>query len=866
MDPLILRPSRSQPRPRRAPALLGAVFLLAALSGCVFGGPKPAAPRSGGSAVTPALAALRAQREKEKKELTTGVGQPLGQLTQYENGPGVVVCEPVPHGESGVLAHFGRGCARWLQLTVGGHAELDRTPSWASIARVFTEQDRLKAPADLTMAMRLPKALGVTHAVVGEISGTPERCTLTYRLYQVPEKVLIGEPLTASGSPAEVVRALPDLARKLCTHLRVAAPRVPAGVEDAAADLEFYGTLPRQQVAYLTPAQKQRLEALSTRSPLAEVQYTQSLIYTPEKDPVVTHTRSLVSRAGGNTLMLETALLGRWTKQLKTEPDDASAVVTEALKSHPHNFLLHTCSSYLPAAEAYEAANADAEEAVRCSATNSEAWYRLLELAWARADRHRQDRYWRAIPPKERPLIVQLYNRVEEVAKRTVKLDPEWGDAWMKLSEVAGNQGHEKVADQAMWQGLPRALDNSHAVRWGILYYRPNWYYRGDIAKRRKVAEMGAAFTYASYEERVLVARYLNGSGYTELADKVFHSPLERRAFKAGVTPEQLSARAANPRRTARRIRKQAGEPAIDYLSPNADLLYKHNGEVFAVAWSPDGSRLASGGEDMVVRLWPHLANARDTLPGHTDTVTSLAWSPDGKRLASASRDGTLRVWEPATDQPAKVVRKGGLPLRAVAWSPDGSTLASGGDGGALQMWNAADGSLKRAVAGHPRGSIRWVGFSADGRFFAASSNHPDDSLRIFDASHGELLRRIDPEMTVFEPIGFSRTGARLATAGNNLQLWDAATGQKDPDFRQTFSTPLALAWSADGRSVAYLSGGRALHLLDITGKRESAKVADHTHNAWVMSWDPAKGVATGGTDGAVMLWKLPGTSLVTQK
>jgi WD40 repeat protein len=77
-----------------------------------------------------------------------------------------------------------------------------------------------------------------------------------------------------------------------------------------------------------------------------------------------------------------------------------------------------------------------------------------------------------------------------------------------------------------------------------------------------------------------------------------------------------------------------------------ANRLEGHAGEVFSLAWNPDGTRLASGGRDRVIRIWDPRTGARLLdLRGHTDYVKDLDWSPDGKTLASASGDNTARLW-----------------------------------------------------------------------------------------------------------------------------------------------------------------------------------------------------------------------------
>ena len=69
-------------------------------------------------------------------------------------------------------------------------------------------------------------------------------------------------------------------------------------------------------------------------------------------------------------------------------------------------------------------------------------------------------------------------------------------------------------------------------------------------------------------------------------------------------------------------------------------------GFITSVAWSPDGTRIASGSYDKTVQVWD-AANGGHVYVyrGHTDTVTTVAWSPDGTRIASGSYDRTVQVW-----------------------------------------------------------------------------------------------------------------------------------------------------------------------------------------------------------------------------
>jgi len=121
------------------------------------------------------------------------------------------------------------------------------------------------------------------------------------------------------------------------------------------------------------------------------------------------------------------------------------------------------------------------------------------------------------------------------------------------------------------------------------------------------------------------------------------------------------------------------------------------------------------------------------TYPGHTyeTGVLAVAWSPDGQRIASGSGDKTVQVWDAATGGNALIYRGHASWVNAAAWSPDGRRIASAGWDDTVQVWDAVTGDIIFTYHGHTKG-VEAVAWSPDGQRIASASN--DDSVRVWQA------------------------------------------------------------------------------------------------------------------------------------
>ena len=106
-----------------------------------------------------------------------------------------------------------------------------------------------------------------------------------------------------------------------------------------------------------------------------------------------------------------------------------------------------------------------------------------------------------------------------------------------------------------------------------------------------------------------------------------------------------------------------------------------------------------SAGDDGV-RLWDTATDREQyaELTGHSGSVRGVAFSPDGTTLASAGDDG-VRLWDTTTGEQLLFIDHSGS-VRGVAFSPDGTTLASAGDDG-VRLWDTTSGELRTELTGH---------------------------------------------------------------------------------------------------------------------------------------------------------------------
>jgi WD domain, G-beta repeat len=408
--------------------------------------------------------------------------------------------------------------------------------------------------------------------------------------------------------------------------------------------------------------------------------------------------------------------------------------------------------------------------------------------------------------------------------------------------------------------------------------------YASDGEQLNKLGDVGpSVFTGVLVRGLETGEADLDQDGHVSFRDLADYVDREVKAAKSKQTPQawylekegdlyiaQTAPAARRKGRAAPRRRNYAAlRPQLELAAP---------AEVFSVDIA-FGSRTLAAGSNRAILLWRQdreIATWRDPprpqeIKGvHTGFVYSVAFSPDGRRLATGGEDGVVhvrdlergKVW--ATKHHTEAVY-------SVAFSPDGSLLASGGYDRRVLLLDAEGGALQRELGRLPR--VSSVAFSPSHTEGLLAIGGLDNTITLWDLGTGDHHVLAEPRhQSSVERIIFSPDGSLLASCGLDKAVRVYETALEPASWKRVFVNTMdheylvrGLAFAPDGATLASASWDKTIKIWNVDSHVPTLlawqpRRPRHTDWIWSVAFSPdGRVLASGGSDSKVILWMLPG-------
>lgn len=285
-----------------------------------------------------------------------------------------------------------------------------------------------------------------------------------------------------------------------------------------------------------------------------------------------------------------------------------------------------------------------------------------------------------------------------------------------------------------------------------------------------------------------------------------------------------------------------------------------HQAEAWAVAFSPDGRTLLTGGDDWQGRLMDVPSRLERTkLQGHASLVTRVAFTPAGNLAATASFDGTVKLWDAKTGKLVRTLEAGrNQKLRWLDISPDGALVAAGPLEHELRIWDTATGAVRQSLR-LPQLQFSDFAFVDSARILVSGAS-VHGQLELWDVNSAKVVRNFSGSADIGKMVlSPDRQTVAVETKQNVIELWNIESGARIRQFRGHQDSVYALAFHPDGKTLVSAGQDNTMRFWQIsTGHLLMALRTNWVHG---LAFSPDGSLlASAHHDGSVKLWRGPRT------